>query len=73
MRRSILRIGSMPGNDEEQAGPARAHQPAESEDDAALVLLDDLDRRAGQQDQDHDDDDHDDQRLHTQWLLDCEA
>ena len=48
-------------DDEEQARPLGADQAAEPEDDAALVLLDDLDR--GADDRQHDDEQDDRRRL----------
>ena len=42
VRRSIFTMRSTIGRMTKRPGPSRAHQPAEAEDDAALVLGDDL-------------------------------
>ena len=58
MRRSTLHHPLDVGDEQDDARPARPDEAAEPEDDAALVLLHDLDR--GEERHDDDDDDRDD-------------
>ena len=61
VRRSTLTIRSTIGIRRKRPGPLRlGEQPAEPEDDAALVLARDLDRREQEEQQQDDDDDDDD-------------
>ena len=62
VRRSTFTIRSTIGNEQEEARALRLRQqPAEPEDDAALVLARDLDRRDQEQDDEEEDDDERDE------------
>jgi len=56
-------------DDEEQAGPLSADQPAEAEDHAPFVLLDDLDRCSDNPDQDQERHSPECNKLHDFTLL----
>src|SRR5206468_507402 len=55
------------GDEEEQARSTCPDQAAKAEDDAALVLLDDLDRRAQQHEPEYHDDGNDDEDGGHMW------